>query len=142
MNNKKYEDYMTQNHIQIFTIEEIIEETLPQISGYPILERMSIVKKSFNKVFVLFDKSPELLLNCHSRNADEEAALHSLRYEMKKLYYQVKEDFPGKDLFERTYLNNSMKYIISIFIRLPNIMHEKTEDEIFDYAVEKGLLKY
>ena len=140
MNNNKYEDYMTQNHIKIFTIEEIIADSVPQVFDYPILEKVDNVKKSFNKVFVFFDKSPELLQNCHARNAFEEAALHNLRFEMERLYYQVKEDFPGKDLFERTYLSNSMKYIISIFIIIPNIMYDKTEDEIFNYAVDKDLL--
>lgn len=138
--NNKYKEYMTKSHIKILSIEDIISENVPQLSSYPILKKIFNVKKSFNIIFVFFDRSPELLLNCHSRNAFEEAALHDLRYDMERLYYEVKESFPGKDLFENTYFSISMKYIVSIFVYIPNIMCEAAKDEIFDYAVSKGLL--
>ena len=143
MKKNSYEDYMTQNHINVLTIEELISETpdVTKFFGYAVLSCLDEVTQKFKNVYIHFDKSADLLLDCHARNEYEEAALHDLRYAMETLFYYIKDDFPGKDMFEHGVICDGIKTLISIFIRLPNIMHSRTKDEIFNYAVTRNLLK-
>lgn len=142
MKKNNYEDYMTQNHINILTVQELISERtdVTKFFGYPVLSYLDEVTQKFKDVYTIFDESPDLLVNCHARNEHEEAALHDLRHAMETLFYQVKEDYPGNDIFEYGALCDGMKTIISIFIHLPNIMHGREKKEIFDYAVKNNLL--
>ncbi len=143
MNKNVYEDYMTQNHINVLSIEELCSETkdVSKFFGYSSLSLMDEVSQSFKKVYTLFDKSRENLLDCHARNAYEEAALHDLRYAMEKLFYQIREDYPGNDMFEHGALCDAAKLLISIFIVLPNIMYEKAKENIFNCIIKYNLLK-
>ena len=142
MNKNKYEDYMTQNHIQVLTLDELMSETpdVTKFFGYPVLGYLDDIGKKFKIVYEHFDKSENLLLDCHARNAYEEASLHDLRHAMEILFYQVKEDFPGKDMFEHGALCDSAKTLVSIFIHLPNIMHCREKDDMFNYLVRHNLL--
>ena len=142
MKNNKYEDYMTQNHINILTIEELITEK-PEVTkffGYAVLANIDDVSQKFKNVYTLFDKSPEKLKDCHAKNEYEEAALHDLRYAMETLFYHIRDVFPGNSFLEHGALCDGIKYIISIYIHLPNIMHKKEKDDIFNYAVTNHLL--
>ena len=143
MKKDKYEDYITQSHIDILTIQELINETtdVTKFFGYPVLSCLDEVSQKFKIIYNMFNESTELMLNCHARNEYEEAALHDLRHVMEILYYQIKQDFPGNDIFEHGALCDGMKTLISIFIHLPNIMHGREKNEIFDYALTRHLLK-
>ena len=138
----KYQDYMAQSHINVLTIDELISESpdITKFFGYRVLGCLDEVYRQFNHVYEIFDKSEELLLNCHARNEYEEAALHDLRHAMEILFYQVKEDFPGNDMFEHGALCDSAKTLVSIFIHLPNIMHCREKDDMFNYLVRHNLL--
>lgn len=143
MKNSKYEDYMTQNHIAVPTIQELISER-PEVTkffGYEVLGCIDDVSQKLKTVYTLFDESAEELLDCHARNEYEEAALHDLRHAMETLYYKIKEDFPGNDFMQHGALCDGAKNIISIFIHIPNIMHGREKNEIFNYAVKNNLLK-
>ena len=138
----KYQDYMAQNHINVLTIDELISESpnITKFFGYKVLGCLDEVNRQFCHVYEIFNKSEELLLNCHARNEYEEAALHDLRHAMETLFYQIREDLPGSGMFEYGAICDSVKTLISIFIHLPNIMHGRAKDEIFDYAVTNNLL--
>ena len=134
---------MTQNHINVLTIDELVSETpdVTKFFGYQVLICLDEVERQFKNVYTIFDKSAELLLKGCARNEYEEAALHDLRYAIETLFYQIKKDFPGNDIFEYGALCDGIKAIISIFIVLPDIMHDRAKEEIFEYAVTNHLLK-
>lgn len=142
MKKNNYEDYMTQNHINVLEISELITEKaeVTKFFGYEVLGCIDEVSQKFKIVYVRFDKSAKLLLNCHARNEYEEAALHDLRHAMETLFYKIKEDFPGNDFMQYGALCDGAKYLVSIFIRLPNIMHDREKKEIFNYVVKNNLL--
>ena len=146
MKKNVYEDYMTQNHINVLTIKELTNEDVERqkkikdFYGFKVLNNIIKVSEKFKVVYTHFDENAELLKDCHARNEYEEAALHDLRHEMELLYYLVKSDYPGKNFLERGALSYGLKCVISIFIILPNIMHAKEKKEIFSYALENNLL--
>ena len=139
-NSNKYMNYMIDNHIKFMSIEEIIKNKEAR-QNYDLSEMITDVCKNFENVYTLFDESSELLLNCHSRNEYEEAALASLRYSMENLFYQIKKLYPGNTLTEWMIISYGTTVIISIFLHLPNIMADVFKDEIFNYAIQKDLLK-
>lgn len=139
-NSNKYMNYMITNHINLLSIEEIIEDK-EACYNFNLSKMIADVCKNFENVYTLFDKSSELLLNCHSRNEYEEAALANLRYSMEELFYQIKKIYPGNKLMEFIIISHGATVIISIFLHLPNIMADVFKDEIFNYIVQKDLLK-
>ena len=135
----KYLKKVHEFNIPLFTASEMIQEEdwLSEFFGYDSLKMIEKVLKTFRYVYQLFENGNRKFV---AESAYEEAALADLRHEMEVLFYQVKDDFPGKEVLERGALSDSMHILISIFICIPTIMSDHAKEDILNYTIEKNLL--
>ena len=137
---EKYLKKIQDLNIQIFTAEELLDSYwLAEFFEYDCLKKIEKVIEKLEKVdeLFVFGSGRKYI----AENEYEEAALADLRHEMEILFYQIKDDFPGGEVFEQGALRDSMHVLISIFILVPTIMSDRSKDEILDYAINNNLLK-
>ena len=141
--NRKYLEYMKNNHISVLKNREmyefvLIEDEFKDYKLYNFIERLI---EKFSLIYLHYNKSDELVNQGNVKDEYVEAMMFDLRQSMEDLFYSIKRSNTSEtSRTEKSIVFVGIKYIVSIYINLPYIMADYYKDEIFEYATKNNIL--